>query len=700
MSLFKELRRRNVFRVTIAYVVSAWLLAQVADLVLDNIGAPPWVMQSILLVLALGLAPVIFFSWAFEVTPEGIRRESEIDRSTSITHITGRKLDRAITIILAVALAYFAIDKFFLTSMHATTDATTAPATAYAANTIAVLPFVNMSDDKANEYFSDGLSEELLNVLAKNPNLQVAARTSSFSLKGEKLAIGDVAERLNVAHVLEGSVRMSGDQMRITAQLIRGDNGYHLWSETYDRKVGDIFKVQDEIAARITDALLPHIVGNGETTATRASDYTPPADAYQTYLLARDYFNRLSRVGLLKAYELMEQLVRQHPEYAEAQAFYAHIAFLNTNRTAGTLPWITAEPVIRRALDRALDRNPNLPEAYLVEGHLKQRSSDYGEAIAFYEKAIELSPSYAEAWRYLSDAAGASGDDERSWQALETARKLDPISPGTLSWVFRKAMDDDRAEMADDALQMLRKVAPETTDDLLLHHYISTDQLAKAAVAMEQFRADWPDADPHDHLLAETYARLGLLDRVGALDRITLADVAAEQGDDEAALAIIEEESVNFADPHDRADNYWSVYLALGRYEVAEAVLSDLWYGYAGEELGPKMDFADAWMLILLLQHHGKAEEAESIIDKFLPIALAQGEDAQMHIFLLQNRLDDAMALLMQQADNNEFYTGYTRTSARLFLLEDHPDYPVIEEKLQKFRAAELVLYEEMKAAQ
>jgi hypothetical protein len=193
VNIFNELQRRNVFRVTVAYVISSWLLAQVADLVLDNIAAPDWVMQTILLVLVLGLAPVVFFSWAYEVTPEGIKREADVDRSQSITHVTGRKLDRTITLVLLLAVAYFAVDKFVLSpAQPVATPAETGEEiveTTAAGNTIAVLPFVNMSGDEENEYFSDGLSEELLNVLAKNPALQVAARTSSFSLKGEKLEI-------------------------------------------------------------------------------------------------------------------------------------------------------------------------------------------------------------------------------------------------------------------------------------------------------------------------------------------------------------------------------------------------------------------------------------------------------------------------------------------------------------------------------
>jgi TolB-like protein len=271
-------------RVSIGYVVSCWLLAQVADLVLENIDAPAWVMQTILLVLALGFPVVVFFSWAYEVTPEGVKRESEVDRSQSITHVTGRKLDRAIMFTLVLAVAYFAVDKFYLADRR--DPAVEPPAAAQVtqavdeiAPSIAVLPFVNMSDDASNEYFSEGLSEELLNLLAKIPELRVAARTSSFSFKGQAMEISEIARRLNVAYVLEGSVRRSGDQVRITAQLIKADDGYHLWSDTFDRTLDNIFVIQDEIASEIGSALLPRIIaGSGAATAAAADsgyDYKP-----------------------------------------------------------------------------------------------------------------------------------------------------------------------------------------------------------------------------------------------------------------------------------------------------------------------------------------------------------------------------------------------------------------------------------------
>jgi TolB-like protein len=263
LSFFNELKRRNVFRVAIGYIVSTWLLAQVADFVLENTSAPNWVMQTILLVMALGFPVVVFFSWAYEVTPDGIKRESEIDRTQSVTHVTGRKLDHAIIAVLVIALAYFASDKFILSSIReaalvdTATQSLTEPipkapeATTEPDKSIAVLPFVNMSDDARNEYFSDGLSEKLLNLLTQIPELKVAARSLAFLYKGKDFKISDVGHELNVAHVLEGSVRKDGDQIRITAQLIKVNDGYHMWSKTYDRSLDNIFAIQDEIATAV-----------------------------------------------------------------------------------------------------------------------------------------------------------------------------------------------------------------------------------------------------------------------------------------------------------------------------------------------------------------------------------------------------------------------------------------------------------------
>ncbi|MEJ2129770.1 MAG: tetratricopeptide repeat protein [Woeseiaceae bacterium] len=705
MSLFGELQRRNVFRVTVAYVVSAWLLAQVADLVLDNIAAPDWVMQTILLVLLLGLAPVVFFSWAYEVTPDGVKRESEVDRSQSITHVTGRKLDRTITFVLVLAVAYFAVDKFVLSSSQTVaTPADTGEITAEAAtagNTIAVLPFVNMSGDEENEYFSDGLSEELLNVLAKNPALQVAARTSSFSLKGEKIEIGEIGRRLNVEHVLEGSVRKSGDQVRITAQLIRVENGFHLWSDTYDRNLDNIFAVQDEIAAKITAALVPQIVGESGTPASSpaSSGYEPSAQAYQQYLLAREYFNKRTATSIDSAYELLKVLVREHSDYAEAQALYAHATLLNSARMSGDIPWIVAEAQVRRLLEKASSLKPDLPEIYLVEGRLHARSRDPKAAIPFFERAIELNPSYAEAYRHLSEAAMHLGQTDKAWQALETALKLDPISVSTLTWVIDEATDHGRSAMADDAIQVLRQVAPASADWRHFANLFQSKRVAEAAIALEDYRATWPDEDPDDHRLAILYANLGKTDEALALDSGATPYIAAGLGQRETALSLMEEEAARHTDPHDRADVYWVTYVNLGMYDEALEVLSDLWYGYAAEDIGPRMDVGDVFVYVELLRHAGRADEAAPIAQELIEMIPVHEAGWTAFALMLEGKHEAALDLFIEQTKAGNPPLGYIGVRANYFALKDLPEFTTLERLIEEFREEQRALYEELTAA-
>ncbi len=225
MSFFAELKRRNVFRVAIAYIIVAWLLLQISDTLVPALHLPEWFNSGIALLLILGFPIAIIFAWAFEMTPDGVKREREVDRSNSITSKTGQKLNLAIILSLAIAVVYFATDKFALRDDPATTEEVVATSVH---PSIAVLPFVNMSDDASNEFFADGITEELLNLLAKIPQLDVTSRSSAFAFKGKDIDIPDVAEKLNVNHVLEGSVRKSGIKVRITAQLIDAETDKHM----------------------------------------------------------------------------------------------------------------------------------------------------------------------------------------------------------------------------------------------------------------------------------------------------------------------------------------------------------------------------------------------------------------------------------------------------------------------------------------
>ena len=259
--LFKELKRRNVVRVGVAYIVLSWVVLQVGDVLFDMFGTPDWVGKTLAVLLALGFPFACLFAWAFELTPEGIKKTAEVDASDSITHSTGRKLNLVIIAALVVALGYFIWERQGLVdsgpSVAATVD-----------RSIAVLPFVNMSSDEEQEWFADGLTEEILNALARTPDLLVASRTSSFQYKNQNTDISAIAKALGVAHVLEGSVRRGGDRLRVTAQLIRASDGFHLWSETFDRSPEDVIAIQENVAIEIAKALGIHVIVIGSTDLT------------------------------------------------------------------------------------------------------------------------------------------------------------------------------------------------------------------------------------------------------------------------------------------------------------------------------------------------------------------------------------------------------------------------------------------------
>ncbi len=309
MSLIDELKRRNVFKAGAAYLALGWVVTQVTSTVAPVLHMPEWIASVVVWIGVIGFPFVIMFSWIYELTPEGLKRENQVDRTTSITHVTSRRLDHIIIGLLVLAIGLFAFDRFsprkaepVAASDEATTPAiksAAAPSTAAASpaasdSSIAVLPFVDMSQSKDQEYFSDGLSEELLNLLAQIPQLRVIARTSSFSFKGKEVDVAEIAKTLNVANVLEGSVRKSGDTLRITAQLIRTADSSHLWSETYDRQLTDVFKVQDEIAAAVVAQLKVKLLPAQQVTNPHRTANT---EAYNQYLLGNQFFNRNSLEG-------------------------------------------------------------------------------------------------------------------------------------------------------------------------------------------------------------------------------------------------------------------------------------------------------------------------------------------------------------------------------------------------------------------
>jgi TolB-like protein len=313
---FAELNRRNVSKVALVYIIAGWLTMQVVDVMFPALQLPEWLTSAVAALLIIGFPFALIFAWAFELTPDGIKREKDVDRSKSITPQTGQKLNHVALVILTIAVSFLLVDKFVLESGQPPIQEPVATAPDEKPS-IAVLPFVNMSDDRDNEYFSDGLSEELLNLLAKIPQLHVAGRTSSFKFKGTNEDLRVIGEALNVRHVLEGSVRKSGSRLRITAQLIDTNNGYHLWSDTYDRDLTDIFAIQDEIAGHVVEELRAHLLG-AEVAMTDQG--TSNIEAYNEFLRGRYLLEHTSPENLASAVAAYEKAIALDPNFARAYA--------------------------------------------------------------------------------------------------------------------------------------------------------------------------------------------------------------------------------------------------------------------------------------------------------------------------------------------------------------------------------------------
>ena len=405
MSLFAELKRRNVVRVGIAYVVISWILAQVAEFAFENFGAPDWVLKTVVVVLLLGLPLALFFAWAFEMTPEGVKREKDVDRSQSITQSTGRKLDFVIIGALVLALGYFiwerqaGVEVTSVEEQSASEGSGPGSDDGLVARSIAVLPFVNMSSDKEQEWFSDGLTEELLNALARTPDLLVAARTSSFKFKGSTEDVPTIAKALGVAHVLEGSVRRGRDDLRITAQLIRASDGFHLWSQTYDRKPDDVIAIQEEIAVEIATAL--ETAMDPEALAKMVSAGTNSVAAYNAYLQGLAYGASTLSTGdaytFLGARDSFERAIELDPVFSLAYwklADFWQLQLSVTNIVAGIVEMPREEMKIRfdEAINKAIEseRDPVAAMPYRVM--LAEQSMRLDQALRLNTEYLEQRP--------------------------------------------------------------------------------------------------------------------------------------------------------------------------------------------------------------------------------------------------------------------------------------------------------------------
>ena len=445
--LFGQLKQRNVFRVAALYLVVCWLILEPVHVIFHMLEVPAWANRLVVMIMALGFPAAVIFAWAYEITPEGLKPTVEVPHGQSIRKLTGRRLDRAIIAVLAVALAYFVVDKFWISkhlsasqpisgvesqaqSAASRKDGAPAPATppAFAppAHSIAVLPFVNLSGDKEQEYFSDGLTEELLNSLAEIDGLQVAARTSSFSFK-EHPDIVTVAHKLNVGAILEGSVRRSAHTIRITAQLINAVTGFHLWSKTYDRDLGDVLKLQTEIATAVAGALKVTLLGDVAAKVELGGTRNPAA--FDAYLRgAKAYSSIHEAKDIPTAIAAYTEAIRVDPHYALALAgrsiALSDVAGHATTEAAAREGFGKAQADARQALALA----PDLAQAHLALAFVADNTLDFTQASEAYERALAFAPGNAEVLRLSGIFAAYMGRLDAGVAAARRAVVLDPLA--------------------------------------------------------------------------------------------------------------------------------------------------------------------------------------------------------------------------------------------------------------------------------
>ena len=478
-SFFAELKRRNVIRPAVLYVGAVWAFAQGIAQLGPSLGMPDWGTRWFLVAACIGFPFWLAFAWFYEWTPEGFKREREVEAHESITHHTSRKLDLAIIGVLAIAVVLLLTDRFVL--RHSVNQEAAVPE-----HSIAVLPFVNMSSDKEQEYFSDGLSEELLNLLAKVPQLQVTARTSSFSFKGQNLEIPEIARRLRVAHILEGSVRKSGNHLRITAQLIHAADGYHVWSQTWDRTPDDVFAVQDEIAANVVKELKVSLLGAAPTART-----TTP-EAYALYLQAKQLARQSTAEAYAKSDALYQQVLALDERYAPAWNGLS----LNYIAEAGIGVLSNQEGFTRSraAAQRALAIDPDFAPVHATLGWIAMYGdNDLATAARHFERALALDPSDLYVLGNSATLLSSLGRLDEALAVTEAVVRRDPVNVNVL---FNQGGLQRQAGRIDDAISSQRTALSLSPGHAVSHYLIGEALLLKgeAAAALAEIEQETSEA--------------------------------------------------------------------------------------------------------------------------------------------------------------------------------------------------------------
>jgi TolB-like protein/tetratricopeptide (TPR) repeat protein len=513
MSLVAELRSRNVFRVAAAYLVVGWLLTEVLTTILPTLGAPEWAARAVILIFAFGFIPAVIFAWFYELTPEGIKREEDVVRDDKVAAGAVRKLDY-ITVTGVVILIVFV----GLFSAQQTGDDTISTEVEVSDASVAVLPFENMSNDKDNEYFSDGLTETLLHMLAQIPELKVAARTSSFAFKGQNINVREIASALGVAHVLEGSVQRQGERVRITAQLIRASDGFHVWSESYDRTLDDIFGIQDEIAVRVGNALTESLFDSSQQQVAGVNTADP--DAYDLYLQARKASATFSFAGLRAAEDLLKGALLIDPDFLDAKTELA--STYNRQFETGLMDPETAFTQILAITGQVLEQRPDDKIALAIQIYVNALAagmagdfSGLANIVPQLEEIVAAMPDELQPLILLTRTYQGLQQRDKVVPILEDALERDPYNAQILYELGTAYIHADRP---DDARTVLLKSVEFEPNQPNAYSYLGAISLQQGdGVGYARYQLKALELDPKDHemhgVLAAFLYQLGLVEQ-------------------------------------------------------------------------------------------------------------------------------------------------------------------------------------------
>ena len=700
MNFFTELKRRNVFKVAVAYVVVGWLLLQVSEILVPALRLPDWVLTVTLYFLMIGFLPAVIFAWAFEMTPEGLKKEKDVDRAQSIASKTGRKLDFTIIGLLAVAVIYLVLDKFDVDSQPAESEVVAEQVSEDAvgppARSIAVLPFANMSDDAGNEFFSDGISEEILNALAHIKELKVAGRTSSFAFKGRNEDLRLIGETLNVSHILEGSVRKAGNTVRITAQLIQVSDGFHLWSETYDRELTDVFAIQDEIAAAILVELKAELMDDEQITATR----TDPR-AYEKYLQARQLMYARTRPEIEAAVQLLDEAMALDPGFAPAWAQRGIATKLLSESQYGTIPFLDSQAQLKRFAEHALELDEHLAEGWAALGlYHSTEPGPENTALAreYLERALAINPSLIDASNWLYSVVVDQFRAVEGLHILEDMFERDPLYPplvGNMALHYARMGQKEKFGAVLERLRPFLRGVPQFEMNEAIH-LASMGDLAGSLPLAESALAKVPDSSFAAGTLGRTWYGLNEFERVAELPRATpLFKLMAlvHLGRQEEAAMFTRQILERFRNP-----DFMIQFLSnSGQHEALLTLIEDRWGDLDSfdREASPNLGFGYGQMIYIARSCHAIGrmdcfEQAMGLVRNNHDQQLDAGIDwglffiAEALYWTLAGDYDQAISFIDKAVDDQLFFSPQlTRAYPILVELEGDPRFEQIKQKIR-----------------